>query len=200
MIVFTFQNAGTDAHQQWGQAIFIAPLVLAVLCFFALFAWEYFIERKWHGKKAAAFPLELLRNHVYAAAILNTMFTGFPYFISIYAFPIRFQVVNGKSALDAGLMLLPMLAATAMGSTLGGAVSGKKNRIFETLVVAALFMIIGCAIGTTISDSPTVEPRVYASLAFTGIGFGLSASSSTMLAGLEAPAREHGKSRLITGL
>lgn len=192
LIVFSFQNAGSDS-QQWNQAVFIAPLVIGILGLFALFAWEYFQERRWRGKKAAAFPLGLLQNHVYVAAFLNTMFTGFPYFLSIYTFPIRFQVVNGKSALQAGLMLLPMLVGTAVGSGLSGAISSKKNRIFETLLVASALMIIGCALETTASDSEQLEPKVLGFLTFIGFGFGLSASSSTMLAILESPIRDHGK-------
>lgn len=193
LIVFSFQNAGVDA-QQWSQAVFIAPLILGIFSLFSLLAWEYFIERRWHGEKAAAFPLCLLRNHVYTAGILNTMFTGFPYFICIYTFPIRFQVVNGKSALEAGLMLLPMLVGTAVGSSLSGVISAKNNRIFETLVASCSLMIMGVALETTASDSRDIEPKVLGFLAFIGFGFGLAASSSTMLASLESPIREHGES------
>lgn len=193
LTVFSFQNAGVDADQ-WNQAVFIAPLIFGVLCLIALFAWESFIERRWNGKKAAAFPLGLLRNRVYSAGIMNTMFMGFPYFVAIYSFPIRFQIVNGKSALQAGLMLLPMLAGTALGSWLGGAVSSKKNRIFETLCVACVLMMIGCALETTASDSANVEAKVLGFLTFIGFGFGLSAAASTMLANLESPVRDHGES------
>ena len=106
LVVFAFQNAGTNIGEEpWTQATFIAPVVAGTLCWIALFAWEAFFERRWKDKMAA-FPLRLLRNHVYASGVLNTMFLGFPYMTTIYSVPLRLQVVNGKSPLNAGIMLL----------------------------------------------------------------------------------------------
>lgn len=192
LICFAFQNAGLDATL-WSQAIFIAPLVFGVFSIFCLFAWEFFIEKHWEGRKAAALPLSLLRNHVYRAGVLNTMFLGFPYFMCIYSFPIRFQVVHRKSALEAGLMLLPMLVASAVGSSVAGAISNKKNRIFETMIAACLFMLLGCALEMMATPSEDYEPKVLGFLAFIGFGFGLSASASTILGATEAPIWEHGE-------
>lgn len=194
LICFAFQNGALDATQ-WGRAVFIAPLVVGVLSFVGLIAWEINIERCRRGKLAAAMPHVLLSNHVYMAGVLNTMFLGFPYLLSIYTFPIHFQVVYRKSALDSGLMLLPMLAAAAIGSASAGLISKKSNRIFETLVAACVLMLIGCALETTATPSENIEPKVIGFLVFIGLGFGLSAAASTMLGATEAPIREHGKSQ-----
>lgn len=193
LICFAFQNGAINASQ-WKEAVFIAPVVVGAFSIFGLFAWEHFIERRWNGKLAAAMPLNLLRNHVYSAGVLNTMFLGFAYLLSIYTFPIRFQVVYRKSALDSGLMLLPMLAAAAIGSAAAGVISKNKNRLFETLIAACLFMILGCALETTAEPSEAYEPKVLGFLVFIGLGFGLSAAASTMLGATEAPIWEHGKS------
>jgi hypothetical protein len=122
------------------------------------------------------------------------MLTGFPYLLSIYAFPVRFQVVYGRSALQAGLMLLPMLAASAVGTVVAGAVNGgqKSQRFFETLLVACALMMLGCGLECTAGDGAVVEAKVLGFLVFVGLGFGLSAAGSTMLAGAEAPVFEHG--------
>lgn len=106
LVVFPFQNAG-GAVGQWGQAIFLAPVIVGVIAFLGVFAWSLFLYRRWGDKIAAALPMSLLRNRIYSSAALNTMFLGFPYIAIIYAFPIRCQVVNGKDALIAGVMLLP---------------------------------------------------------------------------------------------
>ena len=86
-----------------------------------------------------------------------------------------------------------MLGGVAIGSSMGGAVSGKKNRIFETLVAATILVMIGCALETTVSDSLKLEPKVLGFLVFIGFGFGLSASASTMMTAIEAPIQDHGK-------
>jgi len=139
--------------------------------------------------------LVLLRNRPYAATVLHTMLTGFPYLLSIYVFPVRFQVVYGRSARDAGLMLLPMLAASAVGTMAAGAINGgkKKVRFMESLMAACALMLLGCALETTAGSEGVVEAKVLGFLAFIGLGFGLSAASGTMLAGVEAPVWEHGE-------
>ncbi|EOO03912.1 putative mfs multidrug protein [Phaeoacremonium minimum UCRPA7] len=85
----------------------------------------------------------------------------------------------------------PMLGGVAIGSSMGGAISGKKNRIFETLVAATILIMVGCALETTVSDSYNFEPKVLGFLVFIGFGFGLSASSSTMMTVIEASIQDH---------
>jgi hypothetical protein len=192
LIVFAFQAAGEDTR--WGKALFIAPLVVGVLSVLALFVWEFYIERRWKGQMAAAIPLRLLRNQVYTIGVLNTMILGFPYLLCVYSFPLRFQVVYRKTPLQAGLMLLPMLGASALASMLSGPLNSKKNRLCETLIAASGFMLLGCVLEfVTLSPSESVEPKVLGFLVFVGFGFGLSASASTMLGAIESPIREHGK-------
>lgn len=108
------------------------------------------------------------------------------------AFPLRCQVVNGKDALIAGVMLLPMLGSSAIGSAVSGRVNGRKDRSCETLVVATSFMALGCGLLTTISGSVSLEPKALGFLVFVGLGFGLSVSTTTMLAALQSSIRDHG--------
>ena len=191
LICFAFQNGAIDPTQ-WGHAVFIAPLIVGVSSAFLLVAWSIFVERRWNGRLAAAIPMRLMRNRVYLCGVLNTMLLGFPYLLSVFTFPIRFQVVHGKSALVSGLMLLPMLAASASGSAAAGYINRDKNRLFETLILACLLMLTGCGlIMHNAKPSEAIESRVLGQLVLIGLGFGLSAAASTMLGVAEAPIREH---------
>ncbi|KAI0433655.1 major facilitator superfamily transporter [Xylaria sp. FL1042] len=190
LIVFPFQTVGT-ATNQWDQAIFLAPLIVGLVALLGAFAWSLFVDKRWGDKLAAALPMTLLRNRVYASAVLNTMFLGFPYILIIYAFPLRCQVVNGKDALIAGVMLLPMLGSSAIGSAVSGKVNGKEDHSCETLVVATSFMVLGCGLLTTVSGSVTLEAKALGFLVFVGLGFGLSVSTTTMLAALRSSIRDH---------
>ncbi len=194
LVTFSFQNAGSDVDQ-WRQAIFLAPLIVGIFCWAALLLWEWVVERLWRDRVLAAFPMRLLRNRVYVAAMLNTLFLGFPFLMMVYAFPLRLQVVNGQSPLMAGVMLLPMLGGVSIGSLLAGVASREKNRIFETLVLASSLMLLGVGLETTLSDSFVLEAKALGFLPLIGFGFGLSASSSTMAATFESPISEHGESR-----
>ena len=189
LIVFSFQNANSGSSE-WSSALFLAPILFGIFSLASLIAWQFFVEKRWNGKMAGALPLVLLRNRVYTFGVLNTMCMGFPYFIAIYAFPIRFQVVNGKSPLGAGVMLLPLIAGAAIGTTLGGVINGKKNRQFESLACASLLMILGCGLETMVSSDVAVQAKELGCMVFIGLGFGLSASVSTMLAGFESPIYE----------
>lgn len=192
LIVFPFQNSSSKTGQ-WSDPIFIAPLVVGVACAIALLVWQAIVERKWPHDMAAAFPMVLLRNRTYALAVVNTLLLGFVYLLSIFVFPIRFQVVNNKTPFQAGLMLLPMLGATAFASYLGGAINSKRNWIPETLVAAGVIMLLGCALEMTAGAGEALEPKVLGFLTFLGFGFGLSATCTTLTAIMEAPLQESGK-------
>ena len=139
----------------------------------------------------------LLRNRTYAWAVVNTLLLGFVYLLAIFVFPIRFQVVNGKSPFQAGLMLLPMLGATAVASYLAGAVNSKRNWIPETLAASGIIMLLGCALEMTAGEGEALEPKVLGFLSFLGFGFGLSATCTSLTAIMEAPVQESGKASRI---
>lgn len=190
LVVYSFQSASGHADT-WGQASFLVPLIVGLACWVGMIFWEIFVDRRWGDKIAAAFPMGLMRNRIYLTAVVNTMFLGFPYLMILYAFPVRLQVVNGRNPLIAGLMLLPMLAASAAGSMIAGAVNGKADWLCETLAVANGFMVLGSALLSTLSTSEAVEPKALGFLVFAGLGFGLSAAASTMYANLHSSVRDH---------
>ncbi|KAI1652686.1 major facilitator superfamily transporter [Daldinia decipiens] len=190
LVVLPFQNAAM-MEDQWSKPVFIAPLIIGVISWLGLFAWSVFIDRQLGDVIDAALPMRLLRDRVYAAAVLNTLFLGFPYMLIVYAFPIRLQVVNDKSALLAGVMLLPMLGSSAVGSLVAGALNGKKDRIFETLFVATSLVILGCGLLSTLSNSSELEQKALGFLVFVGLGFGMVVSTATMVATFHSSVRDH---------
>ncbi|KAI2619234.1 major facilitator superfamily transporter [Hypoxylon sp. NC1633] len=190
LVVYPFQNAGIQADQ-WSKAIFIAPLVIGVALWLALLAWSIFVDRCWRDSIAAAFPIRLLQDRVYASAVLNTLLLGFPYMLIIYAFPLRLQIVNDKDPLLAGVMLLPMLGSSAAGSILSGSINNKQNRIFETLLVATCLMVLGCGLLSTLSSSYELESKALGFLVFVGLGFGMTVSTTTIVAAYHASVQDH---------
>ena len=191
LVVFSFEEGGLGVNA-WGSALFIAPLFIGCVCWALLFGWEAIVARQWEHSIAAIFPMRLLKRRVYMAGVLCTLLSGFPYFVVIYSLPLRFQVVNEKSALLAGIGLLPMLASAAIGSTLGGALNAKKNRSFQTLLVAACLMLIGTSLLSTLSNTLVVEPKTYGFQVFVGLGFGLTVSTVSILGTAESELRDNG--------
>ncbi|PMD64418.1 MFS multidrug transporter-like protein [Hyaloscypha bicolor E] len=185
LIVFSFQEAGLKTNA-WKQAIFIVPLAIGCLCAAALVGWEYFVAHSWEGKLATMFPLRLMESRVYMGCVATALLGGFPYFVVIYALPLRLQVVNEKSALLAGVSLLPMLGSVAIASALGGGIHRKRERIFGTLLAGSLFMVIGSACLSTLKNTVAVPAKMYGFEVFIGLGFGLMVSTVSLGAMIEA--------------
>jgi hypothetical protein len=102
--------------------------------------------------------------------------------------PERLQIINGDSALMAGLHLLPMLGATALGSALAGTVNKRRNFFGCTTLVGCILQGAGLIsiYGTTLGSA-----KIAVFLAFTGIyglGVGLVFAAATMLTTVEARA------------
>ncbi|POS69722.1 major facilitator superfamily transporter [Diaporthe helianthi] len=191
LVVFAFQDAGySHAENPWVNATFIAPLVVGLICWIGLFAWEAVFEHFW-SEKMAALPLVLIRNRVFAAVILNTIFLGFAYLSTLYVVPLRLQVVNSKSPITAGVVMLPMLGATGLGNAITGSLSKRQNRLSETMTVASVLVTLGLALETTVSDSSELEPKFIGFLVFIGLGYGMITASATMFTALESPIAEH---------
>jgi hypothetical protein len=119
------------------------------------------------------------------------MLLGFPYLMIIYSFPIRLQVVSGKSPLVAGIMLLPMLGTLALGAMIQGRISKVKNFTLEASVLGALSMALGCGLMTMVKASGD-DIKALGFLTFLGLGFGLAAGSATLLTLIECPISDYG--------
>ncbi|KAH9217857.1 MFS multidrug transporter-like protein [Leptodontidium sp. 2 PMI_412] len=189
LLVFSFQQAGLNSNS-WSHGIFIAPLVVGTLLWIVLFGWELLVAKKWEASIATMFPLRLLKRRVFMGHFLTTLLAGFPYFMVIFALPLRLQVVNGKSQLVSGVALLPMLAAVAITSSIGGMVNSKRDLIWSTLLAGSLFMVIGCACLSTLDDVPQVQAKMYGFQIFVGLGFGFLVSTVSLGASLECELRD----------
>lgn len=115
-----------------------------------------------------------------------TLLTGFPYISLSIVIPERFQIVNGESVLMAGVHILPLLGACAVGSFLGGAISSKRNNTSITLVVASCFQLLGVGLmilGSSVDSTPQSN---YGFQALFGLGVGLSLSAATIMTNIIA--------------
>ncbi|CAH0025533.1 unnamed protein product [Clonostachys rhizophaga] len=189
LVVFSFQHAGEKKTPNWGHADFLAPLIVGIALFFCLVFWERYLGNRANNRFALAFPVELFKNRHYAAGAFSSLVLGFPYFIIVFSFPLRTQIVSGKDALIAGVMLLPMLGSTAVGTLAAGRLSSNTNRIFETLFAGACLLTLGCGLLSTVKGSGD-DSKALGFLVFAGLGFGFTASASSMLANVEAPVRD----------
>lgn len=91
----------------------------------------------------------------------------------------------------AGVHLIPMLAATSLGSIIAGALSKRKNNTSRTLVVAACLQVIGLGLLTTFDAPSSPTNPQFGYQAIFGLGVGLTFSSATILTKIQASGRDH---------
>lgn len=86
----------------------------------------------------------------------------------------------------AGVRILPMLSACAVGSFLGGAISSKKNNTSYTLVAASCLQLLGVGLMTTVSGDSAKAAAQYGYQVIFGLGVGLSFSAATIMTNILA--------------
>ena len=118
-----------------------------------------------------------------------TLLSGFVFYIAVINLPQRFQIVDQDSPTFAGVRLVPMMIASALGSFLGGGISRKKNRTSYTLIAGTTFQLLGYGLMTTLGDARPTPKKSYGFQVLMGFGFGMIMPSVTILAQLHAPPK-----------
>lgn len=128
--------------------------------------------------------------------------TGLSFYVLVILLPERFQIVNGTTAQRAGIDLLPLLCASALGkrevyrldhchtnkgigSGTGGFVSQRKGFAFYSLLTANALIFLGCGLLSSISDTHAVKASQYGFQIIAGFGFGLTFSTATVMTKLQ---------------
>ncbi|PKK42889.1 hypothetical protein CI102_12751, partial [Trichoderma harzianum] len=130
-----------------------------------------------------------MKSAIPTISMLTTFLLGYPYLLLIFLFPIRMQVVSGKSPLLAGLTLLPMLGTAAIGSMVSGKVNAVKDHLSGTLRCGSWLMGLGFVLLTTVRG-PENDARALGFLAFVGFGFGLFTAAATNVISVDVLTRQ----------
>ncbi|EME86737.1 uncharacterized protein MYCFIDRAFT_162355 [Pseudocercospora fijiensis CIRAD86] len=188
--VFSLMH-GAEKPGSWDDAIFIGAIVAGIVSWIALIPWEMYIARKHGDKLDAVFPIHMFKNRRYAANAASSLLMGVGLCLAIYDVPLRLQTVNGKSPMQAGISLLPLLCFSAIGSTLGTLLSPQRDNLCPTIAVGSAFMALGTGLLATLSDAQAVEAKLYGFQVFVGLGFGMTASSSSLISNIESKPKDH---------
>ncbi|CAM1502261.1 Fc.00g042450.m01.CDS01 [Cosmosporella sp. VM-42] len=187
-LVFAVQQAGSQTFA-WNSPEIISALAISAVSWVVFVWWEVFLEAKQYRRIEPIFPIRLMLRRVYSAGLLVTMFTGFPYISLSIIIPERFQIVNRESVLLAGLHILPMLGACAVGSFLGGAISSKRNNTSLTLFGASALQLLGVGLMSMLTGVGASVKAQYGFQAILGLGVGLSFSAATIMTSILAAER-----------
>lgn len=118
-----------------------------------------------------------------------TLLAGFNYYIAVVNIPQRLQIVDGDTPVIAGVKLLPMMVASAIGSLVGGGINSKRNLTSYTLIVSSAFQLLGYGLMTTLGNASPTPHKQFGFQVFLGLGFGLAMPSVTIIAQIEVEPR-----------
>ncbi|KUI69640.1 Putative HC-toxin efflux carrier TOXA [Cytospora mali] len=126
----------------------------------------------WKGDQGTL-PPRLFKNRNVLCAMLFSCFFGSAFFPLIYYLSLYFQAIQGDSAVEAGIKLLPLLIATVLTSVLSGALISAVGYYNPFALVGMILFTAGAGMITTLTlDSPLRAWFGYQVLAGLGVGVG----------------------------
>jgi len=115
-------------------------------------------------------PLKVVRERTTALAILASLAVGIAMFGSAVFLGQYFQIARGYSATEAGLLTIPMMFGSFVGSVGAGQLITRFGKWKRYLVLGGLFLVAGLAVLGSIDHT---SPYWYVGLGMLGMGIGM---------------------------
>ena len=117
-------------------------------------------------------PLRLFGHRTFSLASGIALFLGVAMFGAISYLPLFLQTVNGASATDSGLLLVPFMVAIVAASIVAGQAVTRTGRYRAFPILGTAISAIGFVLITTLdAASSRVESGIYMAVVGTGLGF-----------------------------
>ncbi|KAJ4422224.1 hypothetical protein N0V82_003084 [Gnomoniopsis sp. IMI 355080] len=159
---------------QWGGTTYAwnNSRIIGLFVGFAALAALFIGIQIWKGDEATL-PPRFFKNRNVLSAMLFSVFFGAAFFPLIYYLSLYFQAVNGDSAVQAGIKLLPLLLATVLMSILSGGLISAIGYYNPVALPCMVLFAVGAGMITTFGlDSPIRVWLGYQVLCGLGIGVG----------------------------
>jgi len=162
LVLITTWGGGEYAWDSW-QILGLAGLALVTLTLFVL------------AERRAAEPilsLGLFRNRNFTLSAMIGFLLGFAMFGAINFLPLYQQVVQGASATNSGLLLLPMMAGMLVTSVVSGQVITRTGQYRIFPILGGLSMVTGMVLLSTLTVTTSKTMTALFMLVLgTGMGF-----------------------------
>lgn len=166
-IMFALELGGH--YYDWGSGV-----ILSLFAGFAvLFAAFLYVETK---AEEPIISFEMFRQRLFAASSLIGLFTGATFIVATVYIPIYIQGVQGGSATNSGLLLLPMMLGTTVSAQLGGFLSSKISYRSVMLLFSVIF-VLGFILLATLTPETS---RLAVTIIMIIVGLGVGASFSVL--------------------
>lgn len=167
----------------WGSTIILGLFTSFAVLFIAFL----FIETR---AEEPIISFGMFRNRLYATSSVLALLYGSVFIVATVFIPIYVQGVFGGSATNSGLILMPMMIGSVVGSMLGGFLSTRLS--YRTIMMISVFCFVSgiFALSTLSNDTSRMLLTMYSIL--TGFGVGHSFSVLSMAAVHHFDMRQRG--------
>ena len=151
-----------------------SPQVVGMLSFSALMGLLFFMAER--SASEPLIPGFLFKNPIFTAAMIVTFLTAIGMFGAIMFIPLFVQGVNGSSATNAGLTLMPMMLSGVMAAVVAGHVISRTGKYRLVAIGGVSAMVLGAYLLTLLgSNSSSTDAIWYTVIAGAGLGATLPA-------------------------
>ncbi|KAK7431663.1 hypothetical protein QQZ08_001882 [Neonectria magnoliae] len=165
-LILALQWGGTE--YPWSNARIIILFVVAgvtISAFVGIQTWK---------QEEATIPPRLIKQRSIAAATFYAFFNGAGLIVMGYYLPIWFQAIKNVSAFKSGIMLLPMILATVIGTISSGVIISRTGYYNPFFLLSSVLMPIGTGLIATFTPHTGAGKWIgYQILMGIGFGFGV---------------------------
>ncbi|MCJ1283794.1 hypothetical protein MMC26_003125 [Xylographa opegraphella] len=167
---------------QWGGSIYAwkSGRIIALLVIFGVLAVAFVGVQIWLQEKATVPPRIANNRSVSGSAFWSFCTTGSLTVIITYL-PIWFQAIQGVSAVESGIRLLPLILALVIASLLAGGLVSRIGYYAPFLIAGTVILSVGTGLLTTWTVT-TSEPKWLGFQIIVGFGIGLSQQQAGLAA------------------
>ncbi|EEU47379.1 uncharacterized protein NECHADRAFT_67330 [Fusarium vanettenii 77-13-4] len=159
---------------QWGGADYAwsNSRIIGLFCGFGAMIAIFIGIQFWQGDRGTL-PPRLFKNRNTLAAMMFALFFGAGFFPLIYYLSLYFQAIQGVSAVQAGIKILPLLLSTVLCSIVSGGIITAIGYYNFVIIPCMVLFTVGSGMLTTLDvDSQLKEWFGYQVIAGLGIGAG----------------------------
>lgn len=152
----------------WSNVRVVILLVISVVMFIVFIAIQFWKKEK------ATIPPRLITHRSIAAAAVFSFFNGAGLITLTYYLPIWFQAIKNVTALKSGIMLLPLMLSTVVGTITSGIVISKTGYYTQFFWISSIIVPIGAGLISTFTPTTGAAKWIgYQIIAGLGVGFGM---------------------------
>ncbi|KAI2622334.1 drug resistance transporter EmrB/QacA subfamily [Hypoxylon sp. NC1633] len=169
LVVFAFEEAGS--RFRWDSPAILITLLTGGVLFAGFITWEKLVDRP-RSTREPIFPLRLMKERLFSVLIIVAFCTGPPFMTVLINLPQRFQAVDGESAFQAGVHMLPLLLSSPVSVAIAGQLAAKlKMPPFYLTLFGASMQLLGIGLASSIRFSS--GNAMYGYEVIMGFGFGM---------------------------